>query len=383
MHSLNMKQIYTLILAASALLTSFSASAQPYTGGTYTAVLAGNWHNPSSPIWLPTEPPQPCNNCLIVLQAPGTVVLNTSVTLTNGSKLQIGGTSPGSTNTTLSIGNSGAAAWASAFNILMDGTGTSSSISLPDNTDLLDASGAGTYDGVLQTTPAGGGQTAYLKLFGNSPDYFLGTTAESFGRAVNGQTEGGPANLSSSGVLPIILGGFSAVVDNGSVDLAWSTDLEINSDHFDVQSSSNAGAAWNTIATVKAAGNSASVINYSFVDGHPANGTSEYRLVLVDRNGATTYSEVKAVRIGAIAAVSVYPNPASDYINVTLSGDASVSANIRLMNLAGQVLLEKTVTNAGGTTVPLAVSAYPTGEYLITITGSDGSKQVNKILITK
>jgi hypothetical protein len=60
-----------------------------------------------------------------------------------------------------------------------------------------------------------------------------------------------------------------------------------------------------------------------------------------------------------------------------------VSANIRLVNLAGQVLLEKTVTNAGGTTVPLTVSSYPSGNYLIVITASDGSKQVNKILITK
>ena len=107
------------------------------------------------------------------------------------------------------------------------------------------------------------------------------------------------------------------------------------------------------------------------------------RLVLVDRNGNTAYSPVKAVRIGSMSAVSVYPNPASDYVNVTLSGDASVSTNIRLVNLAGQVLLEKNVTNAGGTTVPLTVSSYPSGNYLIVITGSDGSKQVNKILITK
>ena len=184
-------------------------------------------------------------------------------------------------------------------------------------------------------------------------------------------------------ILPIILASFSAVVDNGTVDLAWSTDLEINSDHFTIQSSSNAGATWNTVGTVPAAGNSASVLNYSFTDNRPASGTSEYRLVLADRNGNTAYSPVKAVRIGSMSAVSVYPNPASDYINVTLSGDASVSANIRLINLAGQVLLEKNVTNAGGTTVPLSVSSYPTGNYLIMITGSDGSKQVNKILITK
>jgi hypothetical protein len=381
MHSLNMKQIYTLILATFALFACFNASAQ-YSGGTYTAVTSGNWHNTSGSIWLPTEPPAVCNNCLIQIPVSGTVVLNYSVTLTNGSKLVIGGSSTG---TTLQIGNSGASTntWASGYNLLLDGTGSASYISLPDNTEVLDASAAGEFDGVLQTTPGGGGQLSYLKLFGNAPDLFLGTTVQSVGRAVDGLSQGGPASLSSIGDLPIILGSFNASVDNGSVELAWTTDLEINSDHFNVQSSTNAGSTWNTIGTVHAAGNSGVTLNYSFVDSHPASGTSEYRLVMVDRDGATAYSAVKAVRIGSIAAVSVYPNPASDYVNVTLSGDASVSANIQLVNMSGQVLLEKTVTNAGGTTIPLAVSGYPAGNYVIVVTGSDGSKQVNKILIAK
>jgi len=359
---------------------SLTSSAQ-YSGGTYTAVQSGNWHTTSGPgIWQAAEPPQNCNNCLIELSAPGTVILNVSITLTNGSKLVVGGNSTG---TTLLIGNSGASTWSNAYNILLDGTGNSSSFVLNDNTEFLNAANAGTYDGILQTSPGGGGTTSYLKEFGNSPLLFNGTTVTNTGSAAHGTTDLGPTTLTSGGDLPIILGSFSAVVDNGSVDLAWTTDMEINSDHFTIQSSTNAGANWNTIGTVAAAGNSAAVLDYSFVDSHPASGTSEYRLVMVDRNGNTAYSAVKSVRIGSVSAVSVYPNPASEYVNVTLSGDASVSANIRLVSLAGQVLLEKTVTNAGGTTVPLTVSSYPSGNYLIVITASDGSKQVNKILITK
>jgi hypothetical protein len=211
----------------------------------------------------------------------------------------------------------------------------------------------------------------------------VGNTVASNGNASYGTTLIGAANLNGSGTLPIILESFSAIATNGAVDLAWTTDLEINSDHFTIQSSTNAGSSWNTIATVEAAGNSASPVNYTFTDNKPVSGTSEYRLVLVDRDGKTAYSQVKAVRIGAVSSVSVYPNPAADYVNVTLSGDASVTANIRLVNLAGQVLLERNVTNAGGTTVALPVSAFPAGNYLIVVTGSEGSKQVSKVLIAK
>lgn len=375
-----MKKIYTLILASSSLFTSLRASAQTYSGGTYTAVTAGNWHNTSGSIWEPTEPPQNCNNCLIQLTAPGTIVLNTSVTLTNGSRLVVGGSSTG---TTLLIGNSGAGTWANAFNILLDGSGTANYFQLSDNTEFLNAANAGQFDGILQTTPGPGSSTYYLKEYGNPSLLYNGTTVVNTGNAAYGTTALGPITLSSTGTLPIILTNFSAVVDNGAVDLTWSTDLEINSDHFVIQSSTNSGSSWNNVGTVAAQGNSATVTNYSFTDKHATPGTTEYRLEMVDKNGSYEYSPVRAVRIGAIASVSVYPNPASDYVNVVLTGDQTISANIRLVNLAGQVLLEKTVSNAGGTTVPLAVSSYPQGSYLIVITGSDGTKQVNKILITK
>ncbi len=260
--------------------------------------------------------------------------------------------------TTLSIGNSNASDFANSYSLILVNDGTDTKLIMENGSAILNAANGGVYDGFF-TSFTTGGSTTYFKQVGNAPSGFVSNSVESNSPAPDGKILVGALNLNAQGTLPIILGNFSAVVDNGAVDLAWTTDMEVNSDHFGVQSSSNAGATWNTIGTVAAAGNSASVTDYSFVDSHPAQGTSEYRLVLVDRNGNTAYSPVKAVRIGSMSSVSVYPNPASDYVNVTLSGEASISANIRLVNLSGQVLLEKTVTNAGGTTVPLTVSSYP------------------------
>lgn len=379
-----MKQLYSgaLVVLTLCFLT-LSASAQ-FTGGTYTAVQAGSWHTTSGPgIWQGAEPPQNCVSCQIILNVSGTITLNTTVTLSSNSHITIGGNaSDGTPNSTvLLIGNSNATGFANSFSLIMANDGSQNVLNLANSGAFINAAGGGTYDGLF-TSFTTSGVTTYFKQVGNAPSGFSGDNVED-NAAPARNTLVGATNLNSQGTLPIILGGFSAAVDNGSVDLAWTTDLEINSDHFTVQASTNAGETWNTVGTVPAAGNSAAVLNYSFVDSHPASGTSEYRLVLVDRDGSTNYSAVKAVRIGAVASVSVYPNPASDYVNVTLSGDGSVSANIRLVNLAGQVLLEKTVTNAGGTTVPLAVSSYPAGNYLIVVSGSDGSQQVSKILIAK
>jgi hypothetical protein len=53
------------------------------------------------------------------------------------------------------------------------------------------------------------------------------------------------------------------------------------------------------------------------------------------------------------------------------------------MNTTGQLLMEKTVSNASGTTVPLSVSNFPQGDYLIVVVGSDGTRQTSKVLIAK
>lgn len=373
-----MKQLYSGALAVLTLcFLSLTSSAQ--SGGTYTAIQSGDWHTTSGPgIWQAAEPPQNCNNCVIVLNVSGIINLNTTINLSNSSTVTIGG--PGNA-TQLLIGNSNASGFAGSFSIILANDGSNSTIQFANGSASLNASGAGTYDGLFTSFPSPP-NTTFFKQVGNKPNGFVNNTIASNNAPAQNQFIG-PATLSSSGNLPIILGDFNATVDNGSVNLAWTTELEINSDHFLVQSSTDAGGNWTTLATVAAAGNSASPINYSYVDGHPANGTTEFRLVMVDRDGKLAYSAVKAIRIGSIASVSVYPNPASDVVNVTLTGERSAGANIRVVNLSGQVLLEKNVTNAGGTTVALTVSAFPAGNYLIVIAGSDGTKQVNKILIAK
>lgn len=375
-----MKQLYSGALTV-LTLTFFSLTSSAQTGGTYTAVQPGNWHTPTGPgIWATVEPPQNCPNCVINLNVNGTITLNTTITLSNKSVVNLGGT--GNTAILL-IGNSNASGFATSFSIIMANDGTNSLLNLVNNNALIDARTAGTYDGILTSFPGTGGSTSLFKQIGNAPSGFVDNTVASNGNAPGGNLLGGPSTLSSSGTLPIILADFNAAVDNGSVNLAWTTDLEVNSDHFTVQASTNAGESWANVGTVAAAGSSASPINYSFTDSRAAQGTSEYRLEMVDRDGRASFSPVKAVRIGLISAVSVYPNPASDFVNVTVTGEAAVNANIRLINLAGQVLLEKTVANAGGTTVPIAVSSYPAGNYLIVVTGSDGSKQISKVLIAK
>ncbi|HVS96434.1 MAG TPA: T9SS type A sorting domain-containing protein [Puia sp.] len=380
-----MNKIYTLTLSG-LILSAAPSFAQ--TGGTYTAVLPGNWHTTSGPgIWAGAEPPMNCGNCIINLTPAGggTITLNAHIVLSAASQLTVG---DGVSATTVDIPNSGSTADTSHANsVSMVSDNTSTTIKVASGSLLIvdpNSGGNGNLDGVFTTFSSPGSET-FSKTVGYAPNVLVvnssGTSIVTNQSPDQTQISGGQT-LNSGGTLPIILADFGARLNEGVVDLNWTTALEMNSDHFAIERSSNAGAGWEVIGTVPAHGNSAVSLNYSFADSKPLQGTAEYRLQMVDRDGVYKYSEVKSVRLGVVTSVSVYPNPARDFVNVTL-GNASGFTLIRLYNQGGQLLQEKSLNNPGGTVVPLAVSAYPEGNYIVVVTGADGSRSSSKVLIAK
>ena len=383
-----MKNFYpaTLFAITAICFSAICLTANAQTPTTYTAVLPGTWHTPGTGpgIWAGAEPPMNCISCTIVLNVPtnATITLNTHVVLSGNSQLLIGG---GSNGTTLFIPNSGATDSGSSYSINLMSDGTTNSIQTVNNNSFVNISAngghAGDYDGLFTSTVMSG-VVSSIKSVGFAPIAFLNGVITNQG-APGSKSMTGLQTLSSNGILPIILGSFSGIVNDGAVDLAWTTDLEVNADHFVVERSADAGATWTDLGNVAAHGTTTLAQNYTYTDSKPVQGTAEYRLELVDKGGLFTYSGVISVRIGIVTSVSVYPNPAHDYVNVTLNGTTGESMLIRLFNQAGQLLQEKNVASAGGTIVPLAVSSYPEGNYVIVVSAADGSRQINKLVITK
>jgi hypothetical protein len=182
------------------------------------------------------------------------------------------------------------------------------------------------------------------------------------------------------GTLPVILTHFEANLSSGKkVVLSWTTEQEANSDHFTVEKSSD-GIHWQIVTTVKAAGNSSLPLNYTASDETPSTGANFYRIAMIDLNGKTSYTIIKNVRVNAFGHVSLYPNPATDVMNISLADVPRADWSLVIFNHAGQVV-GKYKFNKSTTTATLPVGKYSTGNYVIEI--SDGStKQTNSILIS-
>lgn len=198
----------------------------------------------------------------------------------------------------------------------------------------------------------------------------------------------GPATLSAAGVvagttLPIVLTGFSAVLNNDhGVTLDWNTEEEVNFSHFIIERSAD-GETWVEIGTVEAKGNSQTETAYSYVDGQPLTGTNFYRLTEVNLDNSYIYSPVVVVRTTTLAQITLFPNPASNYINVSLGGNTPSTVTVLLTSAAGQRLAEKQATGGAGTIVTIPVENVVSGIYIITVIAADGSRESSPVLVSR
>ena len=94
--------------------------------------------------------------------------------------------------------------------------------------------------------------------------------------------------------LPVEIINFNATSDNDHIDLTWSTASENNNDYFTIEKS-NDGINFESLANIDGAGNSNTLINYSYIDKNPFEGLNYYRLKQTDFNGNFIYSNVVAL----------------------------------------------------------------------------------------
>lgn len=147
-------------------------------------------------------------------------------------------------------------------------------------------------------------------------------------------------------IMPVMLLNFQGHIENKAAMLNWSTGSEINSKDFDIEKSTN-GADYYKIGSVRAAGSSSTVKNYSLTDSRlsPVN---YYRLRMNDVDGKNTLSQVVILRYNeAVQNVWVLNNPIKNYIDLGFAKTAT-QARVQLIAGNGAVVAEKIIRNPAG-----------------------------------
>ena len=170
------------------------------------------------------------------------------------------------------------------------------------------------------------------------------------------------AEINTLQVLPLKLEYFNATINKTEVQLKWQTTAEINTNHFDIEYSID-GNTFKNRGSENA--KNLGVNNYAFSDNIPADcrDVVYYRLKIIDNDGSFKYSEIIKLPIVKINEITIYPNPAQDYIIVNTVKN---NAEIQIVNNVGQIVLrQKLLSN----NQKINIENLRTGIYVVKVFG--------------
>jgi len=174
----------------------------------------------------------------------------------------------------------------------------------------------------------------------------------------NNITSFSPFTISSSTTfapLPIELVSFQAnCAGDDKINVTWTTASEHNASHYIVEHSRN-GNDWTALTMVAAAGNSTSLLDYTYVHENPNAGTNYYRLTQYDNDGVFEQFNAVAVdcdNMNTTTTLSTYPNPSEGSFYISLfTEDMEGAGVITMTDAKGTVVYTQDVNIQKGNTI--------------------------------
>lgn len=247
-----------------------------------------------------------------------------------------------------------------------------------------------TYRGIENTTtfaPTGmfGAQiwdgANWLAIVGSGPGVTSGTGVVSIPDQTLGGTSATPWVLSTIvAPLPVELVSFHGECASSNAQIYWTTASEMNNDYFTVERSEN-GTSFYAVGEVDGAGNSTSLLEYTFRDLNPIEDISYYRLKQTDFNGVHKISPIISIAqcYETDKGLLVYPNPASDEVFISFLNYKNTSTVIMsLFDETGRLVIQLPVQSAN---TSISTNTLQSGVYHLTIL-SEKQTYTNKVVIS-
>ncbi|OAQ38619.1 hypothetical protein A5893_14500 [Pedobacter psychrophilus] len=168
--------------------------------------------------------------------------------------------------------------------------------------------------------------------------------------------------------LPIKLVSFDAKKNNNGVDLQWTTSEEKNNKGFEIERAGDQNQDFIKIGFVNATVVAQTLNSYTFKDAYPLQGNNYYRLKQLDNDGKFEYSLIKNIKFdfnNQQDLISVYPNPATNFIKVNYGTNQTKELKINIVNVNGAIITSEKYN--AGQELKLNVSNLPYGMYLLEI----------------
>ena len=191
-----------------------------------------------------------------------------------------------------------------------------------------------------------------------------------------------------SGVLPVMLLSFNAIVDKNNARLNWTTENELNNSGFDIERRIvKQGAVWQKITFIQGNGTTNEQKVYSYYDKKLQTGKYEYRLKQIDYNSNFEYFNLEnTVEISSPKDFKLsqnYPNPSNPKSKIDYEIPVTGKVTMKIYDLLGRevVTLINEVKEAGYYTAEFDGTNFSSGVYIYRIASGNITKVMKMVLL--
>ncbi len=156
-------------------------------------------------------------------------------------------------------------------------------------------------------------------------------------------------SITASGLLPVTLLNYTAVLNGGKVNTSWTTSNETNSKFFTVERTLNM-RDYELVGQVNAAGKSDTEKKYAVTDYNPYPGVSYYRLSQTDQDGKTHYYDVKKIVNNTSRQFTVNQVANESSMLVLLINSATADKlRLKIFDISGKEISNESINVTAGT----------------------------------
>jgi hypothetical protein len=164
--------------------------------------------------------------------------------------------------------------------------------------------------------------------------------------------------------LPVSLTSFEETCSDDKILITWTTISETNNDYFTLEKSSD-GIVFKEIGIINGSGNSTILKNYKLFDDNQTSGISYYRLKQTDFDGKFEYHNTITSECNKKSQISIFPNPFSTNILVTIPEEWILPINVQVIDYLGRKIKSLQIENEMPTLNISLDESIPDGTYFI------------------
>lgn len=218
-------------------------------------------------------------------------------------------------------------------------------------------------------------------LFVGNPEtnyYFFTLATDSVGNTEQ-LRPGVVVNTYLGSVLPVSWLYFTGSNRGSDNLLEWATASEQNTKEFKIQRSFD-GTSFDSVGTVRAAGNATGNSSYQFTDrdiDKLGKSIMYYRLVQIDKDGRESISQIIRINYNTVSEIKtlVYPNPTRGIVTIVFGDDVKTGTIAYLYDEAGKSLQAIKITSSQQ---QIDLSRYTNGIYFIKLPNQEVLKIVKR-----